>query len=674
MDAATQHRINAIRVLAADTVQKANSGHPGAPMGMAPMAYLLWKKFMKYSPKNPKWAGRDRFVLSNGHACALLYTMLHLSGYPAWSLDDLKNFRQLNSKTAGHPENIFPGIEVTTGPLGQGISNAVGLAMAEAQAAAHFNKEGFPVVDNYTYVFVGDGCLQEGVSSEACSLAGHLGLGKLVVLYDDNHITIDGETELSFTEDVLKRYEAYGWHVQSVADGNSDIDGLTKAIEAARAVKDKPSLIKVHTTIGYGSSKQGTEAVHGNPLGDKDLADVKKKFGFDPEKKFDIDEETRKFFDHTEQGDKDEAAWNAMFAKYEAAHPELAKEFRRRFLGKHLELPEGWEKLLPRFTPGSAAEATRKTSGRVLNALAKSMPELFGGSADLNPSCFTYLDGFPDFQKKTPEGRNIRFGVREHGMAAILNGLAAYGGYIPFGSTFMNFLGYAWGSAILSALSELRVIYVMTHDSIGLGEDGPTHQPIEKYMMVRETPHFLFLRPADGNETSGAYLAAISNEHRPSVISLSRQNVNQLAGTSPEAVLKGAYVLNDVEGTPDVILVGSGAEVELCVKAKEKLTAAGHKARVVSFPSWELFADQSQEYQLSVFPDGVPILSVEAGSSFGWSRWSHGSIGMSSFGKSGPAPKVYEHFGFTVDNIAAKAQKLVEFYGKTAPSVVRRPF
>jgi transketolase len=546
--------------------------------------------------------------------------------------------------------------------------------MAEAQAAAHFNKEGFPIVDNYTYVFVGDGCLQEGVSSEACSLAGHLGLGKLVVLYDDNHITIDGETELSFTEDVLKRYEAYGWHVQAVADGNSDIEGLTKAIEAARAVTDKPSLIKVHTTIGFGSAKQGTEGVHGNPLGDKDLADVKKKFGFDPEKKFDIDEETRNFFNHAEQGDKDEAAWNALFAKYEAAHPDLAKEFRRRFLGKHLELPEGWEKLLPRFAPGSAAEATRKTSGRVLNALAKTMPELFGGSADLNPSCFTYLDGYPDFQKKTPIGRNIRFGVREHAMAAILNGLAAYGGYIPFGSTFMNFLGYAWGSAILSALSELRVIYVMTHDSIGLGEDGPTHQPIEKYMMVRETPHFLFLRPADGNETSGAYLAAISNEHRPSVISLSRQNVNQLAGTSPEAVLKGAYVLNDVEGTADVILVGSGAEVELCVKAKEKLAAAGHKARVVSFPSWELFADQSQEYQLSVFPDGVPILSVEAGSAFGWSRWSHGSIGMTSFGKSGPAPKVYEHFGFSVDNIAAKAQKLVEFYGKTAPSVVRRPF
>lgn len=674
MDATTAHRINAIRVLAADTVQKANSGHPGAPMGMAPMAYLVWKKFMKYSPKNPKWAGRDRFVLSNGHACALLYTMLHLTGYPDWTIDDLKNFRQLNSKTAGHPENLFPGIEVTTGPLGQGISNAVGLAMAEAQAAAHFNKEGLPIVDNYTYVFVGDGCLQEGVSSEASSIAGHLGLGKLVVLYDDNHITIDGETELSFTEDVLKRYESYGWHVQSVSDGDNDIEALSKAIEAAKAVTDKPSLIKVHTTIGFGSSKQGTEAVHGNPLGDKDLADVKKKFGFDPEKKFEIDAETLKFYNHVEQGDKDEAAWNALFAKYEAQYPELAAEFRRRFLGKHLQLPEGWEKQLPRYQPGSAAEATRKTSGRVLNALAKTLPELFGGSADLNPSCFTYLDGYPDFQKKTPAGRNIRFGVREHGMAAILNGIAAYGGYIPYGSTFMNFLGYAWGSAILSALSDLRVIYVMTHDSIGLGEDGPTHQPIEKYMMVRETPNFLFLRPADGNETSGAYLAAISNEHRPSVISLSRQNVNQLAGTSPEAVLKGAYVLSDVEGTADVIIVASGAEVELCLKAKEKLAAAGHKARVVSFPCWELFDEQSKEYQLSVFPAGVPVLSVEAGSSFGWSRWAHGSIGMTSFGKSGPAPKVYDHFGFSVDNIVAKSQKLVEFYDKKAPSLVNRPF
>jgi len=540
-----EHCINTIRVLAADVVQKANSGHPGAPMGMAPLAHILFSKYLKFSPSHPKWWNRDRFVLSNGHACALQYVMLHLTGYADFTLDELKRFRQVDSKTPGHPENyvVDGGIEVSTGPLGQGISNAVGLAIGEAHLAAVYNKPGLTLFDNFTYVFCGDGCLQEGVSSEAGSLAGHLGLGKLIVFYDDNKITIDGETELSFTEDVAKRYEAYGWHVQTVSDGNSNYPGIIHALEAAQKVTDKPSLIKVSTIIGYGSAKQGTEKVHGSPLGAEDLAKVKSKFGFDPAQSFVIPEDVKKAYSHlTEQGNKHFNEWQELFNKYTQQFPKEAAELTRRFQG---QLPENWRNSLPTYKPEDAPKATRQFSQSVIGAISKVFPEFVGGSADLNPSTLTYLENSKDFQKHSPEGRNIRFGVREHAMAAVCNGLSAYGGFIPFGSTFLNFIGYALGAVRLSAISHFGVIYIMTHDSIGLGEDGPTHQPVETLMMLRAIPNLLVLRPADGNETSGAYAVALEKRHSPSVLALSRQVVPNLKGSSVDGVFKGAYVLQD---------------------------------------------------------------------------------------------------------------------------------
>lgn len=643
-------------------IQKANSGHPGAPMGLAPAAYVLWNKVMRYNPSNPRWFNRDRFVLSNGHACALLYSMLHLTGYKDWTLDDLKNFRQIGSKTAGHPESHFPGVEVTTGPLGQGISAAVGLAIGEAHLAARFNKPDHPIIDNYTYVICGDGCLQEGVASEASSLAGHLGLDKLIVIYDDNNITIDGETSLAFTEDVGKRYESYGWHVQCVENGDEDIDSLLKAIEIAKQTKGKPHFIKLKTTIGYGSKNQGKETVHGAPLGKDEVANVKKKFGFDPEEHFFIPDDVKNALNFVERGEKLEAEWNKLFESYKSKYPDLASELERRIEGR---LPDGWENSLPNnFKPSDGLVATRKLSGNCLNALSKVLPELIGGSADLNPSCFTYLTSDQDFQKGSYSQRNIRFGVREHAMCAIMTGLASYGGFIPFGSTFLNFIGYALGAVTVAALSGIRAIYVMTHDSIGLGEDGPTHQPIEKFMLCRETPNLLFIRPADGNETTAAYIAAIRSTNRPTVLALSRQNLPQLEGSSVENALKGAYVLSDCEGKPDIILVATGSEVELIVEAKKKLE--GLNVRVVSFPSWELFEEQSQEYKESVFIQGVPVLSVEAGSVNGWAKYAHESIGMSSFGCSGPYKSVYKHFGIDVDSIVEKSKKTVEFY-KTNP-------
>lgn len=640
-------------------------------MGMSPAAFVLFTKIMKYNPSNPEWAARDRFVLSNGHACALLYSMLHLTGYKAWSMDVLKSFRQLDSIAAGHPENHFSGIEVSTGPLGQGISNAVGLAMAERQLAATFNKPGFEIVDNYTYVFCGDGCLQEGISSEAASLAGHLGLGRLIVIYDDNHITIDGETNLSFTEDVLKRYESYGWHTLSVANGDDDTDAIEKAILEAKKVTDKPTMIKMTTTIGFGSAKQGTEGVHGSPLGAADISAVKTKFGLDPEKSFDVPEDVAKTFCHVKQGEESESAWKALFAKYAAEHPAEAAEFTRREKG---ELPEGWEKALPEYKAGGAALATRKTSGNTLNALASVLPELFGGSADLNPSTFTYLEKFKAFQKDSYEGRNVHFGVREHAMAAVMVGLAAYGFFIPFGSTFLNFLGYCLGAFTVSALSGLRMLYIFTHDSIGLGEDGPTHQAIEKFMLARETPNVLFLRPADGVETSAAYAAAIKHTDGPTVFALSRQNLPQNVGSSFAGTLKGAYILSDCDAKPDVILAATGSEVEIALQAKTKIGEALN-VRVVSFPSWELFEKQSQDYKESVFTQGVPVLSVEAGTILGWQRYAHASIGMTTFGASAPASHLYKKFGITADNTAEKAQKLVEFH-KTHPiaHLLQRPF
>ncbi|KAF9353021.1 Transketolase [Mortierella sp. AD094] len=673
-----KHAINTIRVLAADTVFKSNSGHPGAPMGLAPLAHLLFTRYMNYNPKNPLWANRDRFVLSNGHACALQYILLHLTGYPT-TMDDLKQFRQLNSKTPGHPEShITVGIEVTTGPLGQGFADSVGLAIGEAHMAATFNKPGFELFNNYTFVILGDGCMQEGVASETASLAGHLQLGKLIALYDDNHISIDGDTAVSFTEDVMKRFEAYGWHVQFVEDGNSDLEGIAKAIEEAKKVTNKPSLIKIQTTIGFGSLNQGTEKVHGSSLKADDIVQLKKAFGFNPDEKFVVSKTTYDIY-HTAaaHGAKLNKEWDALFEKYQSAHPKEGAELKRRLANK---LPEGWAKELPTFTPADKPVATRKLSEAVLNKIADILPELLIGSADLTGSNLTRWKSAVDFQPESTglgnyAGRYLRYGVREHGMAATMNGLNAYGGIIPAGATFLNFISYASGAVRLSALSGHHVIYIMTHDSIGLGEDGPTHQPIETMAMIRATPNLIDLRPADGNETSGAYLFALENNTRPSVLALTRQDLPQLEGSSIEKTLKGGYVLQDVQGA-DVTLIGTGSETSLCVDAAKLLKDQGIKARVVSMPSTKLFDEQSHDYRASVLIDGVPAVSVEAMSTFGWDRYAHESIGIDTFGASGPYKDVYKHFELVPDAVAEKVKKIVAFYKKegSVPSLVRKYF
>ncbi|KAJ3185364.1 Transketolase [Gaertneriomyces sp. JEL0708] len=672
--------INTIRTLAPDVVQKANSGHPGAPMGLAPVAHVLFSKFITANPKNPQWINRDRFVLSNGHACALLYVMLHLTGYDL-SMNDLKSFRQIDSKTPGHPEtgHSTPGIEVTTGPLGQGISNAVGLAIAEAHLAATFNKPGYDLFNNYTYCITGDGCLQEGVAAEAVSLAGHLQLGKLICLYDDNHIQIDGDTALGFTEDVPKRFEAYGWHVISISDGDHDVEGIARAIEEAKKVTNKPSLIKVRTTIGFGSKNQGEEKVHGAPLGDSDIMNVKSKFGFNPEQKFYVPSEV---YDHynkntLKKGEDAESAWKKLFDAYSKEFPELGAELTRRI---NKELPKGFAETLPRYTAADAPVATRKLSQIVLDKIAPKLPELIGGSADLTGSNLTRWKGAEDFQAKetgfgTYAGRYIRFGVREHGMAAICNGIHAYGASIPFCATFFNFISYALGAVRLSALSKHQVLYIMTHDSIGLGEDGPTHQPIETLAEMRALPNILNIRPADGNEVSGAYLVALENVHRPSTLILTRQNLPNLPGSSVEAVRKGAYVVHNADGQADICFVATGSEVSIVIEAADILIKEGVKARVVSMPCMELFDEQSQEYQESVFPEGVPVVSVEAMSTYGWAKYAHASIGIDTFGASGPYKQLYEKFGITPEAIAEKAKKTVTFYKGQKPEYkLRRPF
>ncbi|KAF9360690.1 Transketolase [Mortierella sp. NVP85] len=667
-----QHAINTIRVLAADMVFKSQSGHP------APTAHMLWSRLMNYNPKNPLWANRDRFVLSNGHACALQYILLHLSGFPT-TMDDLKQFRQINSKTPGHPEShLTVGVEVSTGPLGQGFSDSVGLAIAEAHMAATFNKPGFELFSNYTYVFLGDGCMQEGVTSEAASLAGHLKLGKLIALYDDNHVSIDGNTEFAFTEDVVKRYEAYGWHVQVVKDGNSDLKSIYNAIEEAKKVTDKPSLIKVYTTIGFGSLNQGTEKVHGSSLKEDDIVQLKKAFGFNPDEKFIVPQSVYDLY-HAKaaKGAKLNDEWNTLLEKYTAEYPNEGADLKRRL---EKNLPEGWIKDLPRYTPADKPMATRKLSQAVLNKIVHALPELLVGSADLTDSNLTRWEGAVDFQPESSgigsyTGRYFRFGVREHGMSAALNGISAYGGLIPAGATFLNFITYAWGAVRLSALSGHHVIYIMTHDSIGLGEDGPTHQPIEAMALIRATPNIVDLRPADGNETSGAYLYAIRTNTRPSVLALTRQDIPQLEGSSVEKTLKGGYVLQEVEGA-DVTLVGTGSEVSLCVETAKLLKEQGVKARVVSMPSITLFDEQPFEYRASVLIDGVPVVSVEAMSTYGWTRYAHESIGIDVFGVSGPYKDAYKHFGLVPDAIADKVKKVVAFYKKEGfvPSLVRRYF
>lgn len=667
--------INTIRTVAPDVVQKAKSGHPGAPMGLAPIAHVLFSKFIRTSPAYPKWINRDRFVLSNGHACALLYIMLHLAGHNI-SVDDLKTFRQWKSKCPGHPEanHGVNGIEVTTGPLGQGISNAVGLAMAEAHLAATFNRPGFTIFDNFTYVIVGDGCLQEGVHQEAASLAGHLKLGKLITIYDSNKIQIDGETNLAFTEDVAKRFESLGWHVINDVNGDSDIKGIVSSIEAAQKVTDKPSIIIANTTIGFGSKNQGLEKVHGAPLGDEDIVQIKTKLGLNPEEKFYFPKEVTDYYKTIQTKNNSAAAdWEKLFAQYKDKYPELHAEIERRFSST---IPESIKDILPKYKPEDAAVASRKLSQLVLDKIAPALPEIIGGSADLTPSNYTLWKGAEEFQPESTQfgtyaGRYIRFGVREHGMAAIVNGISAYGGSIPFGATFFNFISYALGAVRLSALSKHHLLHIATHDSIGLGEDGPTHQPIETLVTLRSLPGIYTFRPADGNETSGAYWQ-ILNIKAPHVLILSRQNLPQLAGSSIDAVSRGAYVISEAPkgGKPDAIIVATGSEVSISIESQKILESKGLNIRVVSFPAWELFWEQPLEYQKSVFLDGVPVISVEVLSTLGWEKVAHASIGIDHFGASAPAPVLYKEFGFEPEVIADKVSKVVDYY-KSSPVEIK---
>jgi len=657
--------INSIRFLAVDAVEKAKSGHPGLPMGAAPMAYVLWDKFMRFNPKNPKWFNRDRFVLSAGHGCMLQYALLYLTGYDSVSLEEIKQFRQWESRTPGHPENFeTPGVEVTTGPLGQGIANGVGLAVAEAHLAARFNKPDLTLVDHYTYVILGDGCNMEGVSGEAASIAGHWGLGKLIALYDDNHISIDGSTDVAFTEDVSKRFEAYGWHVLHVENGNTDLEAIAQAIASAKAVTDKPTMIKVTTTIGYGSpNKANTAGIHGAALGSDEIKLTRENLGWNYEP-FEIPDDVISHMRQAiERGASAETEWEATWAQYKTQYPEDAAEFERMITGK---LPEGWDKVLPTYTAEDKALPTRKHSETCLNKLASVLPELIGGSADLTHSNLTEIKGFGDFQKGQYQNRNIHFGVREHGMGAICNGIALHGsGLIPYGATFLIFTDYMRAAIRLSALSQAGSVWVMTHDSIGQGEDGPTHQPIETLASLRAIPNLTVIRPADGTECSGAYKVAIAyaNQARPTLMAFSRQNLPNYSTTSIEGVAKGAYTVVESDGTPDIILIGTGSELSLCVKAAETLASGGTKVRVVSMPSWELFEEQDAAYRESVLPKAVTKrLSVEAASSFGWAKYvgSEGdSVSIDRFGASAPGGVCMEKFGFTVDNVLAKAKALL---------------
>ncbi|KAF1814982.1 transketolase [Eremomyces bilateralis CBS 781.70] len=670
--------INTIRTLAVDATFQANSGHPGAPMGMAPVAHVLFNKFMTFNPKNPDWVNRDRFVLSNGHGCMLQYALLHLFGYGV-SINDLKNFRQVDSITPGHPEaHDTPGVEVTTGPLGQGFGNAVGLAIAQQHTAAVFNKPGFDLITNHTYVFFGDGCAMEGVSSEAASMAGHLQLGNLIAIYDDNHISIDGDTACAFTEDVLKRFEAYGWHTLTVEKGDTDYQGIEEAIRQAKAVTDKPSVIKLRTTIGFGSKLEGTGGVHGNPLKADDAKQVKQKFGFNPDEMFVVPQEVYdRYNKHAAEGAAAEEEWKALFAKYGQEHKDLHTDFARRLTG---DLPEGWQTKLPVYKPSDAPVASRKLSEAVLEAIHDTVPELLSGSADLTGSNNTRWKNAVDFQPPSTKlgdwsGRYLRYGVREHAMAAAMNGLAAYGTIIPAAGTFLNFVSYAAGAVRLSALSHRRVIYIATHDSIGLGEDGPTHQPIETLAHFRALPNMMVWRPADGNETSAAYYMALTSKGTPSIIALTRQNLPHLENSTIEGASKGGYVLKEDKDAA-ITLVSTGSEVSICMETVKFLAEKGVKSRVVSMPCTEIFDAQPKEYKISVIRAGIPALSVEVMSTLGWEKYSHEQFGLNRFGASGPYKQVYEKFEFTPAGIAKRALATIEFYKDVKPlrSPVDRAF
>lgn len=672
--------INTIRFLAVDAVEKANSGHPGLPLDAAPMAYVLWKQIMNYNPKNPHWFNRDRFVLSAGHGSALLYSMLHLTGYHL-SIDDLKQFRQFGSKTPGHPERApDEGIEVATGPLGQGFGNGVGLAVAEAYLAARYNRPGHEIINNFTYAIVSDGDLMEGVASEAASFAGHLKLGKIIYLYDDNEVTLSASTQLTFTEDRAKRFEAYGWHTITIQDGN-DIEAIEKAILAAQKETERPSLILVRTQIGYGSpNKEGSFEVHGSPLGKDETKLTKENLGWPLEPTFYVPDEVKKVFENLiEKGKDKEEEWKQKWKTYEAAFPELAKELKDMMENK---LPANWERDIKPFPADAKGMATRVASGKVLNMIAPFLPELIGGSADLNPSTHTVINGAGTFESPLTNfgdtqgaidggwsyaGRNIQFGVREHAMGAILNGISVYGGLIPYGATFLTFSDYMRPSIRLAALMELHVLFIFTHDSIGLGEDGPTHQPIEHLASLRAIPQLIVIRPADANETIVSWEFTVSHKKRPVALILSRQNLPTLDRSvygSAEGVKKGAYVLLDSKDKkPDVILIATGSEVQLIVKAQQALLEKNIQARLVSMPSWELFDEQSQAYKDSVLlPDVKARVAVEAGVSQGWEKYigERGvMIGIDHFGASAPGDVVMKNFGFTSENIVSHVLKML---------------
>ena len=652
--------VQTIRFLSVDGVQKAKSGHPGMPMGMAPAAYVLWMKHLMHNPANPLWHNRDRFVLSAGHGSMLLYSLLHLTGYDI-SLEDLKNFRQWGSKTPGHPEcEPKLGIEVTTGPLGQGISNSVGMAIAEKYLANYFNRDGFNIIDYKIYVIAGDGDLQEGVSAEASSLAGHLGLDNLIVIYDDNHITIDGETGLAFTEDVIKRYEAYGWNVIVVGGDGNDMAAFEKALESAKQQKQKPTLIKLRTHIAYGSpKKQDTAGAHGAPLGEDEIKLMKEKFGWDSEKSFYIPEKvSANMRKAVEKGKKAEAAWKKMFDEYKGGHPETAKQFLEAAAAK---VNVDFDDILPKFEEGSSI-ATRKASGKVLDAIMPEMPLIMGGSADLTPSNNTRFAEAKDFQKDLPDGRYIRFGVREHAMGAIINGISASGLVRAYGGTFMVFSDYMRPAIRIAALSKHPSIFVFTHDSIGLGEDGPTHQPVEQLASLRAIPGLLVIRPADANETAAAWKFILEYRDGPVALLLTRQGVPVLECASAENLNKGAYVLAGAD-KPEVLLLASGSEVSIAIEAYEKLLADGISARVVSMPCWELFEKQEKQYKDSVIPPGVKArVGIEAGIEQGWRKWLGRQgifIGMSTFGASAPGKVCFEKFGITVEKTVETAKNLI---------------
>ncbi len=656
---------NAIRALSMDAVEKAKSGHPGAPMGMADIAEVLWNDFMRHNPTNPDWPNRDRFVLSNGHGSMLIYSLLHLTGYDL-SIDDLKNFRQLHSKTPGHPEYGYtPGVETTTGPLGQGITNAVGMALAEKVLGAQFNRPGHHIIDHYTYVFLGDGCLMEGVSHEACSLAGTWGLGKLIAFWDDNGISIDGHVEGWFSDDTPKRFEAYGWHVIRDVDGH-DPDAVAKAIAEARAVNDRPSLICTKTVIGYGAPNLcGSHDCHGAPLGEDEIKAARENLGW-PYPPFEVPEEIYQAWDAREKGKQWEAEWNEKFAAYKAEFPELAAELERRLSG---ELPETWETFAEGMVHQVAAEAqdmaTRKASQVVLNHLGPELPELLGGSADLTGSNLTNWKGSVSITRTVADGNYIHYGVREFGMAAIMNGIKLHGGFIPYGGTFLVFSDYARNGIRMSALMKLGVIYVFTHDSIGLGEDGPTHQPIEHVPSLRIIPNLHVWRPCDAVETAVAWRCAIERKDGPSVLALTRQGVpHQPRNESQLAdIARGGYVLKDCDGTPEAILIATGSEVALAVGAAEALAAEGRRVRVVSMPNANLFLEQDEAYRESVLPAEVTArVAVEAAHSNFWYQFvgcKGRVVGIDRFGESAPAKQLFEEFGFTVDNVVANVREVL---------------